>query len=398
MNVKSEFPMLDEDLIYFDNGATTFKPYSVIEAMNRYYYTHTSNAHRADYDISLKTNHEFEKTRLLVKDFIKANSIKEIIFTSGTTSSINMVVAGYFLKTLEKGDEVLLTKSEHASNLLPWFELKRKIGINLKFIELDEFNEVTISNVEKAITNKTKVISIAHVTNVIGDIRPIKQICALAHSKNIKVLVDAAQSVPHMSVDVVDLDVDFLVFSAHKMLGPTGVGVLYGKFDLLNELDPIFLGGGMNTSFSSDGYYEVKNLPYKLEAGTPNIEGVIGLGAAIEFIKKIGIGSISNYVIMLKEYLVSRLEELDNVIVYNKFTKSGIVTFNIKNVFSQDTSIYLSKHGICVRAGNHCAKIIKDVIDVTNTCRISLYLYNTKEEIDALIAILQENRVYDNII
>lgn len=398
MNVRSEFPMLEEGIIYFDNGATTFKPYSVIEAINKYYYSYTANAHRGDYDISLKVDDEYESARLLVKEFINAATVKEIVFTSGTTEALNMIVFGFFMNNLSKGDEVLLTKAEHASNLLPWFELKRKLGIVLKFIDLDEFNEVTIENVQKSITKNTKVISLAQVTNVIGDIRPIKEICKLAHNNGIKVVVDAAQSVPHMSVDVIDLDCDFMAFSGHKMLAPTGIGVLYGKLDLLNELDPVYLGGGMNTSFSSDGYYEVKNLPTKLEAGTPNIEGALGLKAAIEFINSIGINNISKYVLELKEYLVLKLEELDNVVVYNKFSKSGIVTFNIKNVFSQDTSIYLNQNGICVRAGNHCAKIIKDVLNVTNTCRISLYFYNTKEEIDVLVDVLRENRVYDNII
>lgn len=398
MDVRSEFPMLEEGLIYFDNGATTFKPYSVIEAITKYYYSYTANAHRGDYDISQKVDNEYENTRLLVKQFINAATSKEIVFTSGTTQSLNMIVFGYFMKNLSKGDEVLLTKSEHASNLLPWFELKRKIGIVLKFIELDEFNEVVIENVEKSINKNTKVIALAQVTNVIGDVRPIKKICKIAHNHGIKVVVDGAQSVPHMRVDVIDLDCDFMAFSAHKMLGPTGVGVLYAKLDLLNELDPITLGGGMNSSFSSDGYYEVKNLPTKLEAGTPNIEGVLGLKAAIEFINSIGIDNISKYVLELKEYLILKLEELDNIVVYNKFSKSGIVIFNIKNVFSQDTSIYLNQNGICVRAGNHCAKIIKDVLNVTNTCRVSLYLYNSKEEIDVLVDVLRENRVYDNLI
>ena len=398
MNVRSEFPMLDNDIVYFDNSATTFKPYSVIEAVSNYYYNYTANAHRGDYDISLMVDNKYEESRELVRQFINAATTKEIVFTSGTTHGINMIVYGYFMNHLQKDDEVLITKSEHASMVLPWYDLVKKIGIKVKFIELDEFNEVTCENVMLAISDKTKVISLAHITNVIGDVRPIKEICSTAKQKGIKVLVDAAQSAPHLKIDVRNIDCDFLVFSSHKMLGPTGVGVLYGKYDLLDQVTPLIMGGGMNSGYTSTSEFTLKSLPTKLEAGTPNIEGVIGFKEAIKFINKIGIENIHKYVLELKDYLVSKLEELDNIVIYNKYTKSGIVTFNIKNVFSQDTSIYLNKNGICIRAGSHCAKMIKDILNVNNTCRISLYLYNTKEEIDYLVSILKENRVYDEII
>lgn len=391
MDIREEFPMLvnNKDLIYFDNGATTFKPKHVIDSVLDYYENYTSNAHRGDYNISLKTDMKYEGTRKTVKDFINAEKIEEIVFTSGTTGSLNLLVNGFFFDYLKKDDEILLTKSEHASNLLPWFKLCEQIGCKISYIELDENLKVTMENVKKAITPNTKVISLAQLTNVVGDIRPIKEICKYAHSKDILVVVDGAQSVAHMKVDVQDLDCDFLAFSAHKMCGPTGVGVLYGKFDLLDKIKPQILGGGMNASFSSNGEVEYKSLPQRLEAGTQNIEGVIGLGAAIDYLKLLDMDKIHEYELKLKEYLVKKLKEIDNVEVYSENSESGIVAFNIKDIFSQDTAIYLNDYNICVRAGNHCAKILKDELEIKNTCRISLYFYNTKEEIDKLISVLK---------
>ena len=393
MDIREEFPMLvnNNDLIYFDNGATTFKPKLVIDSIKDYYENYTSNAHRGDYNISLKTDMKYESTRKKVKEFINAEKIEEIIFTSGTTESLNMVIKSYFKNILNEGDEVLVTKSEHASNLLPWFDLAKDIGINVKYIELDSDMKVTLENIKKIVTPNTKVISIAHITNVVGDIRPIKEITEYAHTFGIKVVVDGAQSVPHMKVDVQDLDCDFLAFSAHKMCGPTGVGVLYGKFDLLKQMTPYNLGGGMNALFTSDGVIEYKSLPQRLEAGTPNIAGIIGLGAAIDYLSLLDMDKVHEYELKLKEYLVKKLKENDKVEVYNETSESGIVAFNIKNVFSQDTAIFLNDYNICVRAGNHCAKILKDELEIKNTCRVSLYFYNTKEEIDKLIEVLKNS-------
>ena len=249
---REDFKMLNQDIVYFDNGATTFKPAFLGEKISEYYNNYCANAHRGDYDISLKVDEKYEYTRELVKNFINAKKTKEIVFTSGTTDSLNKIIFGYFKNILNAGDEVILTKSEHASNVLPWFELADDIGIEIKYIDLDQDLKVELENLEKIITPKTKVISIAHITNVVGDIRPIKEITKLAHSRNILVLVDGAQSVAHMKIDVQDLDIDFLAFSAHKMYGPTGVGVLYGKEELLNNIKPIIFGGGMNVTFSSD--------------------------------------------------------------------------------------------------------------------------------------------------
>lgn len=390
MNVEKDFKMLNKSLIYFDNGATTFKPNSVVESIVDYYTNYTANAHRGDYDISYEVDTKYESVRDKVKDFINAKRKEEIVFTSGTTQSLNMIINGFFTDYLNDGDEVLLTKAEHASNILPWFNIKKDIKI--KYIELD--NELlTMENVIKSITPKTKVISIAHITNVIGDVRPIKEIANYAHKHNILVVLDAAQSIPHMKVDVVDLDVDFLGFSGHKMCGPTGIGVLYGKYELLDKLKPQNVGGGMNNDFESNKTYNYKKLPYRLEAGTPNIEGVIGLGAAIDYINNIGIENISEYVSNLRKYAISKMEVLNNIDIYNKDIKSSTIIFNVKNVHSQDTATYLNKNGICVRAGNHCAKILKEEIGVSNTCRISLYFYNTKEDIDKLVKVLDNNNI-----
>ena len=388
---REDFPMLKKDYIYFDNGATTFKPKCVIDEVSNYYLNLSVNSHRGDYDLSKEVDELYESTRDVVKDFINAKRREEIIFTKGTTESINMIVFGFMENYLKKGDEVLITKTEHASNVLPWFTLEKKIGIKVNYIPLDNY-EVTLDNVRKVINSNTKVISLAWITNTIGDIRPIKEICKLAHENNILVVCDGAQGVPHIKTDVIDLDVDFLAFSAHKMLGPTGVGVLYGKYHYLNQVLPINYGGGMNSIFESDKTLEYKELPLRLEAGTMNISGILGFKKAILYLEKIGMDKITSYEHELKEYLINKLKLIDNVEIYNLNTKSGIVLFNIKNIFSEDTSQYLNHYHICVRAGNHCAKMVKDEIGIKNTCRISLYLYNTKEEIDKFIDVMKGNK------
>ena len=395
---RDDFNILKSGIIYFDNGATTLKPKILGEAVLDYYNNHSSNNHRGDYTLSLKASEKYEETRQLVKKLINASSKDEIAFTSGTTDSINKIVFGYFENILKEGDEVLLTKSEHASNLLPWFELADKLNLKIKYIELDSNHEVLISNLKKAITDKTKVISIAHISNVVGDVRPIKEIATLAHKNNILTLVDGAQSVPHMKVDVQDLDIDFLTFSAHKMCGPTGVGVLYGKKELLKDIKPIIFGGGMNADFSHDGTRIYKSMPDRLEAGTPNIAGVIGFGYVIKYLLEIGFDNIHKYELELKDYLIKRLKEIKEIKVYNENSKSGIVTINYEGIFPQDLSIYLDKYNICTRAGNHCAKILKDELHIKNTCRISLYFYNNKEEIDKLIEALKNPNIKKEII
>lgn len=392
---REDFPFFKEDIIYLDNGATSLKPKCVIDKMVDYYTFYPANAHRGDYDLSYKVDQEYENTRELVKDFIHAKSLEEIIFTSGTTESLNMIVNGFFEPLLEAGDEVLITTSEHASNILPWFKLAKNKGILVSYIPLDSNYYLTMDNLKKSITPKTKVISIAGITNVIGDIRPIKEICKYAHEHNIFVVLDGAQMVPHMPVDVTDLDVDFLSFSAHKMCGPTGVGVLYGKLELLKHLEPTILGGGMNESFDNPDEIYLKELPARLEAGTRNIAGVIGFGETIKYLEKIGMDNIHKYELDLRKYLIDKLMPLKHIDIINMESDSGIITFNVNGIFSQDVAYYLNKYNICVRAGNHCAKILKSSVGVTNTVRISLYFYNTYEEIDNLVELLSD---YDKIV
>ena len=389
---REDFKMLEDEIVYFDNGATTLKPKVVKDAVVSYYDLYTSNIHRGDYKLSVMVDEMYDNVRKKVCDFIGAKEVSEIVFTSGTTDSLNMIVNGYFRKHLKKDDEVLITVSEHASNILPWFKLQNDIGIKVKYIELDNDYKVTIDNVKKEISDKTKVISLAHITNVVGDVRPIKEISRLAHDNNILMVVDAAQSVGHNSIDVVDMDIDFMAFSAHKMYGPTGVGVMYGKFDLLNDMDVVRYGGGMNAVFTKDGYVELREVPTRFEAGTPNVEGVLGMGAGIDYINSVGINKINEYEHQLKKYLLERLNEVDNVEVYNKNSEGSIVAFHIKNLFAQDTAVYLDKYNICVRAGNHCAKILNEALKVNNTCRIVLSFYNTKEEIDLLINVLKNSK------
>lgn len=386
---RDDFPMLKKDIIYFDNGATSLKPQCVIDKMTDYYENYSANAHRGDYDISYKVDVEYENARDLVVDFINAKSKEEVIFTSGATESLNMIANGFFSFIVEPGDEILITASEHASNVLPWFKLVTDYGCVVNFIPLDDNLHVTLDNVKKSITSKTKIIALAQITNVVGDVRPIKEITKLAHENNIFVVVDGAQSVPHMKVDVQDLDVDFLAFSAHKMLGPTGVGVLYGKKELLENLEPINLGGGMNDSFDNPNEVYLKDLPTRLEAGTPNIAGVIGLGEAIRYLQKIGMDNIQERERHLREYLVDKLVKIPHVDIINLEADSGIVAFNIDNIFSQDVAYFLNKYNICVRAGNHCAKILKNATGVNNSLRVSLYFYNTESEIDEFVELIK---------
>ncbi len=384
---RDDFPMLASDIVYFDNGATTLKPTCVVDAMNRYYLEHTSNIHRGDYDAAIKTNQLYDGVRDIVGKFVHCDP-ECVVYTSGTTMSINMVVFGYMKKHLKAGDEVLLNKAEHASNVLPWLRLQEEIDIQVKFVPLNSDYELTLDNIKKSVSKKTKVISLAHVSNVLGDVRDIESIGQYCEENHILFHVDGAQSVPHMGVDFQKCKIDFLSFSGHKMCGPTGVGVLIGKKELLEEMDPILYGGGMNSFFEADSSYELKNVPIKFEAGTPPIAEVIGLGEAIQYLMSIGMDKIHNHEIKLKKYLLSKIEKIPNLIVYNRNTNSGIFAFNIDGVFAQDSSIYLNHYHIYVRAGNHCAKMLKDEIQIKNTVRVSMYFYNNYEDIDRLVEAL----------
>ncbi len=388
MNIE-DFPMLKKDIIYLDNGATTLKPKCVIDKINDYYENYSANAHRGDYDISFKVDQEYENARELARKFINAKYKEEVVFTSGATQGLNMIAFGFFGKFLEAGDEILITQSEHASNVLPWFILQKKLGVVVRYIPLDSNHYVTIESVRDAITPHTKVISLAGITNVLGDERPMKEICKLAHEKNVFVVMDAAQSVPHRKIDVQDFDVDFLAFSGHKMCGPTGIGVLYGKKELLEEMEPQNYGGGMNESFDSADEIYLKDLPTRLEAGTPNIAGAIGLGEAIKYLDGIGMEHICEYEKNLRKYAIDKLLEIPYIDILNLESDSGIISFNVDGVFAQDVAYYLNKYNLCVRAGNHCAKILKKEVGVQNSLRVSLYFYNTESDIDALVELLR---------
>ena len=396
---RDDFMMIQDDLIYFDNGATTMKPKCVVDAITAYYQEYCANAHRGDYQISQKVDAMYEGVREKIKNFIHAKEKSEIVFTSGATDGLNRIVFGYFKKYLKKGDEVLLSLSEHASNVLPWFQLQKEIGIVVKYIELDSQKQITLEHVKKAITDKTKVISLAYVTNVVGDIRPMRDICECAHRHGILVVGDGAQSLGHVKTDVVVDDIDFFVGSAHKFYGPTGVGFLYGKFFLLDKMEPIEYGGGMNAMYTSSGYMELREVPVRFEAGTQNIAGVIGMGAAIDYLNSIGMSRIIQHEHELKEYLISELKKLDNIVIYNENVIGSIVAFNVKDIFSQDVSIYLDKYHICVRSGNHCSKILNGIFGVDNTCRVSFGIYNTKDEIDEFIRVIKNiHNIWDEIL
>lgn len=384
-----DFPMLNKTmqnnrLVYLDNAATSFKPTVVLDAIRDYYENYCANTHRGDYDIAHFADVNYDKARQTVADFINADK-NEVVFTAGTSMSINMIAYGYGMKFLKPGDEILLTEAEHASNVLPWFTVAKETGCTIRYIPLTKEGRLTPENVEKAMSEKTKIVAIAQVTNVLGYVVDIKTISKIVHKHCALIMVDGAQSVPHIKVDVKDLDCDFLSFSGHKMCGPTGIGVMYGKYELLKVMEPLMSGGGMNARFNTCGEVTLLLPPAKFEAGTQNIEGAIGLAAAIKYLDKIGMDNIEKYEKELRDYAISKLKELDNVILYNETAESGIITFNIKNVFAQDAATYLNSRGVCVRSGQHCAKILMDFLGTVATIRASLYFYNTKEDIDVFV-------------
>lgn len=389
MNYESYFPMIKNDLVYFDNGATTLKPITVINKEIEYLSCYTANSHRGDYNNSFRVDDEIDNTRNLIKEFINAKSKDEIIFTANATDSLNLVVNGYFKNNLKKGDEVVLNKAEHASNILPWLMLKKEIGIEIKYAPLNKDNTLSLDNIKKVITKNTKVVSFAEVTNVIGDTRDVKTVVEYCHKLGILVVVDASQSVPHKKVDVSLTDVDFLAFSAHKMLGPTGVGVLYGKYELLKKMLPVKYGGGMNLYYGEEGVSLVE-IPYRFEAGTPNISGIIAFSESIKFLNKVGFGNIELKEKHLRKYLLSELKKIPYIKIYNESVASNIVLINIDGITSGDLGLYLNTKNICVRSGKHCTKMLGDESGFEDTVRISLYFYNSYEEIDKLVLALKD--------
>lgn len=401
-NVRKDFPMLqnkdinNNPLIYLDNAATTFKPQVVIDKVVDYYNNLSTNAHRGDYDLSFTVSKQFDNVRNIVAKFINAES-NEIVFTSGASMSLNLVAYGFGRKILKKGDVILTTEAEHASSILPWFKTAEETGANVEYIPLDEDGRLSVEKLKSVISKKVKIVSFANVTNVLGFNAPTKELIEVAHSYGAYVVVDGAQGVPHLPTDVKADDIDFLAFSGHKLCGPTGVGVLYGKYKLLEQTDPFMMGGGSNARFDTCGNILLKQPPFKFEAGTPAIEAVLGMGAAIEYLMSIGINNIHSYEVELRKYVIKKMKEIDNLIIYNESADTGIITFNINGIFAQDAAGYLNQHGICLRAGNHCAKILMNVLGTNETLRASFYFYNTKEEIDKFIDVL-ENTTLENCV
>ena len=390
--IRKDFPMIENnpDLVYLDSAATSLKPQCVIDAVVDFYAKHTSNVHRGDYRVAEINDKLYDGTRNLVAELIHCDK-DEVVYTHNVSHSLNQIAFG-LKPMLKKGDTVLITYAEHASNVLPWFALQKEIGINIEYIETDNEANITIDTFKKAMHEGVKVVSVAEVTNVLGSIQPVKEMCEIAHSYGAYMIVDGAQSVPHMKVDVKDLDVDFLGFSAHKMCGPSGVGILYGKKKLLDAMEPVFYGGDMNARFNKDGEMLLKDTPVKFEAGTPNIEGVIGTGAAIQYLLSIGLDNIHEYEKELRAYAIDKLSQLDNIEIINPDNLYGPIDFNAKGVFAQDAAGFLASKNIAVRSGNHCAKILHNIIHTDQSIRASLYFYNTKEEIDAFAAGIERVR------
>ena len=381
--IRRDFPMIrngttmqGKPLVYLDNASTTFKPDAVIQAVTDYYTKETANSHRGDYDLCYAMDQMVLNTRKTVAEFIHCDET-EVVFTSGTTGSLNLVAYGYAAKYLKPEDEILLTEAEHASNVLPWFRVAEMTGCKIRYIPLDEKGRLLPENLRK-------IVSVAHVTNVLGFVVPAKELAKIAHEYGALFVLDGAQSVPHMKTDVQDLDCDFLAFSGHKMCGPTGVGVLYGKYDLLCKMDPFMTGGGMNAKFDMCGEVGFLEPPLRFEAGTQPLAEIQGLQAAIRYLQGIGMENIQAHERELKRYAVEALSKTGKVKLYNADSESGIVTFNVDGVFAQDAATFLNSRGIACRSGQHCAKILNDFLGTIATVRASFYLYTTKKEIDAL--------------
>ena len=388
--IRQQFPMLNKQktmqgkpLVFLDNSSTTFKPQCVIDAINRYYSEETANAHRGDYDLCYNVDREIQSCRELVAKFVNSDA-NEVVFTNGDTMSLNMIAYGYGLANLHKEDEIVMSEGEHASNLLPWFKVSQMTGAKIVYVPLNEEGRLTEENLKKVMSKNTKIVSLAHVGNVLGFRLNIRKIAEICHKNGAILVVDGAQSVPHFKTDFKSWDIDFLTFSGHKMCGPTGVGCLIGKKALLDAMDPVFVGGGMNETFTKPNNFIPFEAPSKFEAGTLNIAGIYGLKAAIEFLMEIGMDNISAHDLELKQYAVERLKG-SNIIIYNPTSESGILTFNVQDIFSQDEATYLNYKGIAIRSGQHCDKLLNDFLKTPATCRASFYLYTTREEVDVLI-------------
>ncbi|MFC4600477.1 cysteine desulfurase [Cohnella hongkongensis] len=398
--LKSEFPILHQDinghpLVYLDNGATTQKPRSVIEAVKRYYERDNANVHRGVHTLGSRATDAYEGAREKVARFLNAPASRQIIFTRGTTTALNLVASGYARQTLREGDEIVITPMEHHSNLIPWQQAAKATGATLKYIPLQPNGTVALEDVEATVTERTKIVAITYVSNVLGTINPIAEIAKIAHRKGAVLVVDGAQSTPHMKVDVQALDVDFYAFSGHKMCAPTGIGALYGKAQLLESMEPIEFGGEM-IDFVELHDSTWKELPWKFEGGTPIIAGAVGLGAAIDFLEQIGMDRIEAHEHKLVRYAMDRLSSIDGVKIYGPSAeqRAGLVTFNLGDVHPHDVATVLDTEGIAIRAGHHCCQPLMRWLNASATARASFYLYNTEQDIDRLAESLVKTKEF----
>ena len=395
-NFKKDFPIFEnKDIAYLDSGATTQKPTSVLEAIEKFYKNENANPHRGAYGLSIEATEIYENTRDKIAKFINAKHREEIIFSKNASESLNLIAYSYGLDNLKKDDEIVLSIMEHHSNLVPWQMVAKKTESKLNYMYINDNFEISDEEIETKITDKTKIVGITHVSNVLGTINNIEKIIKYAHKKGAIVVVDGSQSIPHMEIDVQKLDADFFVFSGHKMLAPLGIGILYGKREILNKMNPFLMGGDMIESV-----YEQETtfapLPNKFEAGTQNVEGVIGLGAAIDYIKNIGYNKIQEIEKEVTSYARQELSKLEYLTLYltpNEEKHSSVISFNIKGVHPHDTASVLDSYNVAVRSGNHCAQPLLRSMGIDSTCRASFYIYNTKEDVDKLVIAL--NKAYN---
>ena len=403
LEIRKLFPILNQEvngkpLVYLDSAATSQKPISVIETLDRYYREYNSNVHRGVHTLGTKATDAYEGAREKVRKFINATSTEEIIFTRGATTSLNTVAQSYGRTNVQAGDEIVISMMEHHSNIIPWQQLALQTGATLKYIPLQEDGTISLEEARKVITPKTKIVSIMHVSNVLGVINPVKELAAIAHENGAVMVVDGAQGAPHIKLDVQDLDCDFYAFSGHKMCAPTGIGVLYGKKHLLEAMPPVEFGGEM---IDFVGLYEStwKELPWKFEGGTPIIGGAIALGAAIDFLESVGLDKIERHEHKLAAYALERMSEIEGLTIYgpkDSALRAGVVTFNLHEVHPHDVATVLDAEGIAIRAGHHCAQPLMKWLKASSTARASFYLYNTEEDIDKLVEALIKTKEYFN--
>ena len=394
--IKKDFPLLENNMItYLDSGATSQKPIQVINRVQEFYERYNANPHRGAYNLSIEATEVYENTRKEIAKFINTRFPEEIIFSKNATESLNLIAYSYGMENVKQDDEIVLSIMEHHSNLVPWQKVAKAKGAKLNYMYINKDFELSEEEIKAKMTDKTKIVGITHVSNVLGTINNIKEIIKYAHKKGAVVVVDLSQSIPHFEIDVQDLDCDFAVFSGHKMLAPLGIGVLYGKREILNKMEPFIMGGDM-IEYVYEQYTTFAPLPNKFEAGTQNVEGVVGLGAAIEYIKNIGyktIHELEEEVLLYARQELSKLEYLDLYLTPNIKNHSGVISFNIKGVHPHDVASILDSYGVCVRSGNHCAQPLLRYMGLDSTCRASFYFYNTKEDVDKLVSSL--NKAYE---